>query len=267
MKRATTYFNKKAKRRKIVKRLASMPDIEAELVLKRMRQKDEAIQCEDFAAIQKWKHKANVYYLLSMLFLNLECDDPKEVEDEVILFKTVYLLDEVLVKASLNVKLVEEYCVVCFIIIWKFVRVEESPDFEQVAYVLDAFRRGKRYPNDWNASQQRVKSIKTILRMREVAVLTITDFNININTPFDFIKTFMCSPGILYNDESEYEFKEKVNERLEELIKSSKQSLRKFKSETIAHLIIWLYREKSFGPFQDGNLKNVQKVYEQLKVT
>ena len=230
MKRKLSLFKNNVKRQQVVKRMASMPDIDTEAVVNRMREKDLQIHCDNFNKIQEKKEKAQIYHLLSGLLRWFECDED-DVQDEVLFFKTIYFLDQVLVKAkTLAVKKMEEYCVVSFIIQWKVERIQINPGFHKVAEFLEFYRGSK--------------CSKHSLLMTEREVLRLMNYNLYTVTPFDFIKTFMCTQGCVYSDECEYLFEKKANDTLKKLMKSSAYNLRRFKAETIAYVIIYLIRGK-----------------------
>ena len=259
MKRKLSLFKNNAKRQKqVVKRLASMPDIDTEDVVNRMREKDLQITCDYFDKIKKKKKEAQVYNLLSGLLRWFECDED-DVQDEVIFFKTVYFLDEILVKANtLTENKIEQYCVVSFIIQWKLERIQVNPGFDEAADFLESYR------------QRKCSTLKHSLLMTELEVLRLMHYNLYTITPFDFIKTFMCTQGCVYSDECEYLFEKKANDTLKKLMKSSAYNLRRFKAETIAYVIIYLIRGKGFGPsreyYTDTHDVNIEAVLEDIKV-
>ena len=239
MKRKSSLVRKNAKRQQVkkqIKRLATMPNIDAENVINRMREKDLQIPCNKFNEIQKKKKEAQVYYLLTGLLQWFECDEG-DVQDEVLFFKTIYFLDQVLVKAkTLAVKKMEEYCVVSFIIQWKLERIQVNPGFDEAAEFLESYR------------QKRCSELKHSLLLMELEVLHLMNYNLYTITPFDFVKTFMCTQGCIYTYECEYLFEKKASDTLKRIIKSSEYNLRRFKAETIAYLIIYLVRGREFGP-------------------
>lgn len=245
----------KRKKHSIV-RLASMPNIAAEEVLQRMRKKD--IPLKQNKKLQAIKRTANIYNLFAHLLAHLECEDYRDVEDAVIFFKADYLLDNVLVKLECaDVATVQQYCCVCFILTWKFERVEEASCYFDVAVVLRTF--------DESFNDLGVDELKKILIRREVEALAAVQYRVEQITAYDFVLSFMSTIGCFYVEESEIIFKYQIRQTLENFLKYNK-NIRVFKAEDIAYLLIWIVRKEYFYLPPKHKFKNMQEFYKKIKV-
>lgn len=244
-----------AKRKKpSIVRLASMPNVEAEDVLQRMREKDIPLKGNKIEV----KRTANIYNLFAHLFSRLECEDYKDVKDEVIFFKADYMLDNVLLKLECaDVATVQQFCCVCFILQWKYERVEEvGADYYDVAVVLKTFNE--------SFDDVGVDELTKILIRREIEALAAVQYRVEQVTAYDFVLTFMCTTGCLYFGESDSKFKKEVKRKLEQLLKHDSNT-RLMKAEKVAHLLILFVRKQYFYlPLDPCN--EIEEFYKTIKV-
>lgn len=250
MKRKTFQPQLQAKRKKhSILRLASMPNIAAEEVLKRMREKD--VPLKGNKKLQEIKRTANIYNLFAHLLSRLECEDYKDVEDAVIFFKADYMLDNVLLKVECDVAAVQQYCCVCFILQWKYERVEIPSDYYDVAIVLKTF--------DESFGDLGVDELTTILVKREIEVLAKVQYRVEQITAYDFVLTFLCTRGCLYVGESDSKFKKEIKQKLEQLLRHNSNT-RLMKAEKLANLLIWFVRKEYFYlPLEQSNMEEFYK--------
>ena len=238
-----------------------MQNINKNDVLSRMREKDRI--GGDYSVIQNIKKNVDVYYFLRALFLNfqLEMKDGsslQDVQDDVLFFKTNYFLDEVLIKkTSLTQHKIEEYCLISFLIQWKLERVTTHPFLDELADFLFQYRHGR---------SGNITPLRQHLRKVEMEVMQLMHYDLYVVTPFDFVKTFMCSPGCMYLDDCEYLFEKNACDTLQEVVQSGKYNLRKYKAETVACFIIWLVKKKNFGHFQQFNTDEVKVLIKEITI-
>ena len=246
-------LQKQAKRKKpSIVRLPTNPNIAKEEVLQRMREKD--VPLKQNKKLQVIKRTANIYNLFAHLFSRLECEDYKDVEDAVIFFKADYMLDNVLLKLECDVAAVQQYCCVCFILQWKYERVEIASDYYDVAIVLKTF--------DESFDDVGVDELTKILIRREIEALNAVQYRVEQVTAYDFVLTFLCTRGCLYFGESDSKFKKEVKQKLEQLLKHN--STRLMKAEKIANLLIWFVRKQYFYlPLEQSNM---EEFYKTIKV-
>ena len=252
---------KKRRRVKIIKRLPCMQNINKQDVLLRMRQKDRI--GGNYLLIEKIKKDVDVYYLLRALFLRFHLEitngsSVKDVHDSVLFFKTIYFLDEILIKqTALTQDEMEEYCLISFLIQWKLERVARHPFLNELAKFLIEYRDGR---------SSKITFLKHHLRKMEMKVMQVMQYDLYVVTPFDFIKTFMCIPGCIYLDDSEYLFEKMACDTLQDVVESGRYNLRKYKAETVACFIIWLVKEKDFGHFQQFNTDEVKVLIKDITI-
>ncbi len=258
MKRKTFQPQPQLEKRKkpSIVRLASMPNIAAEEVLQRMREKD--VPLKQNKKLQVIKRTANIYNLFAHLFSRLECEDYRDVDDAVIFFKADYMLDNVLLKLECaDVATVQQYCCVCFILTWKFERVEEASCYFDVAVVLTTF--------DESFDDVGVDELTNILIRREVQALNAVQYRVEQVTAYDFCLALMCTKGCFYVGESEILFKYQIRQTLEKFLKCNSNT-RLMKAEKIAHLLIWLVRKNYFYLPPKHKFKNMEEFYKMIKV-
>ena len=258
MKRKTFQPQEKSKRMKTVALSASMPNIEADEVLQRMREKDteKVVPLKQRNSLKEIKRKAKVYELFSHLLSHLECEDYRDVEDVVLFFKADYMLDNVLLNLDCSdVAAVQKYCCTCFVLQWKFERVESSPDYYDTAIQLKIF-------NDLYDDESVEDLTKQLIRT-EIRVLAAVQFEVEYITPYDFVLTLMCTSGLLHVGESDVFFKYQISKTLKNMLNCN--HIRFLKAEEVAHLIIWLVRKKFFYLPLD-HIKNMEEFYKTINV-